>query len=77
FVAAGQVMQSLSQSQPESGYTKAAETWLDSYESEGDATVACTKVQPIFNDNSTLWQITDHFGYNHPALAAEQICYVP
>ena len=30
-----------------------------------------------FADNALLWQITDHFGYNHPALAAEQICYAP
>jgi hypothetical protein len=34
-------------------------------------------VQPIFDKNEKLWQITDHFGYNHPPMAAEQICYIP
>ncbi|MEZ4729245.1 MAG: LysM peptidoglycan-binding domain-containing protein [Caldilineaceae bacterium] len=77
FVAAGEILTSLSQGQPESGYTQAAQQWLDAYESNGDAAAACAAVQPIFDENANLWQITDHYGYNHPALAAEQICYVP
>jgi hypothetical protein len=77
FVAAGEVLTSLSQGQPESGYTKAAQQWLDAYEANADAVAACAAVQPIFDEETDLWQITDHFGYNHPALAAEQICYKP
>lgn len=77
FVAAGTVLTSLQQGQPESNYTKVAQQWLDVYESGGDATVACAEIQPIFDENADLWQITDHYGYNHPALAAEQICYIP
>lgn len=77
FVAAGETLTSLSQGQPESGYTKAAQQWLDEYEAKGDAAAACTAVQPIFDEDADLWQITDHFGYNHPALAAEQVCYTP
>lgn len=77
FVAAGETLTSLSQGQPDSGYTKAAQQWLDEYEANGDATAACAAVQPIFDEETDLWQITDHFGYNHPALAAEQVCYTP
>jgi hypothetical protein len=77
FVAAGTVLTSLSQGQPDSDYTTAAQQWLDAYEANGDAAAACAAIQSIFNENEDLWQITDHYGYNHPALAAEQICYVP
>lgn len=77
FVAAGEVLTSLSQGQPESGYTKAAQQWLDEYEANADPAAACAAVQPIFDEETDLWQITDHFGYNHPALAAEQLCYQP
>lgn len=77
FVAAGAILTSLSQGQPDSGYTKAAQQWLDEYEANGDAAAACAAIQPIFDENTDLWQITDHFGYNHPALAAEQVCYTP
>jgi hypothetical protein len=63
--------------QPDSYYTQAATQWLEHFEQNQDAAAACLAVLPIFNDNPALWQITDQFGYNHPALAAEQICYVP
>ncbi len=77
FVAAGATLQSLQQGQPDSDYTTAADQWFSSYESEGDAVAACEEVFSIFEENEELWQITDNYGYNHPALAAEQICYVP
>lgn len=77
FVAAGEILTSFSQGQPDSGYAKAAQQWLDEYEANGDAAAACAAIQPIFDENTDLWQITDHFGYNHPALAAEQVCYTP
>jgi hypothetical protein len=31
----------------------------------------------LFDRETLTWQITDHFGYNHPALAPEEICFVP
>jgi hypothetical protein len=68
---------SLRNGQPESDFTKAAQAWLDDYEQSEEISTACAAVLPIFTGNDILWQITDHFGFNHPALAAEQICYEP
>lgn len=67
----------LASGQPESGYTEAATTWLESYTATGNPDTACDAVQSIFTSNDDLWRITDQFGYNHPALAAEQICFRP
>jgi hypothetical protein len=74
---ANDTLAALQLGQPDSAYTEAAGAWLAAYEIDKDAAAACAAVQPIFNDNPQTWQITDHFGYNHPALAAEQICYAP
>lgn len=63
--------------QPDSAYTKAATEWLAEWEVSFDAQAACDVVQPIFDENEQMWKITDHFGYNHPALAADQVCFVP
>ncbi|MFN8491415.1 MAG: LysM peptidoglycan-binding domain-containing protein [Caldilineaceae bacterium] len=65
----------LTKGQPDSQYTAAAKQWLERYTADKDAKKACAAVQPIFDKNEDLWKITDHFGYNHPALAAEQVCY--
>lgn len=70
-------LDSLVKGQPDSLYTQAASQWLAEYSKAQDAAAACAAVQPIFDKNEKLWQITDHFGYNHPPMAAEQICYVP
>ena len=67
----------LTKGQPDSQYTAAAKQWLDEYTKAKDDGKACAAVQPIFDKNEELWKITDHFGYNHPALAAEQVCYKP
>ena len=67
----------LQSGQPDSDYTEAAATWLASYNATGDADAACDTVDAIFTGNDELWRITDQFGYNHPALAAEQICFRP
>ncbi|MCL4859052.1 MAG: LysM peptidoglycan-binding domain-containing protein [Caldilineaceae bacterium] len=63
--------------QPDSDYTKAATQWLTAFEANRDAAAACQSILAIFTENAMNWQITDHFGYNHPALAAEQICFQP
>jgi hypothetical protein len=75
--AAAETLSGLTQGLPESGYTEAADTWLAAYTESEDAAAACDEVAAIFAETDDLWQITDHYGYNHPALAAEQICYVP
>ncbi|MGL4651128.1 MAG: FG-GAP repeat domain-containing protein, partial [Caldilineaceae bacterium] len=63
--------------QPDSDFATAASQWLTAYKGSNNAARACEQVLPLFEANSLLWQITDHYGYNHPALAAEQICYAP
>ena len=75
--AADQDLAALQQGQPDSGFAQAAEAWLAAYRDDGDAAAACVAVQPIFDKETLTWQITDHFGINHPALAPEQVCFVP
>ncbi len=75
--AAAQDLAALQQGQPNSSFAKAAEQWLDAYTARKDAAAACRTIQPIFDKETLTWQITDHFGYNHPALAPEQVCFVP
>lgn len=68
-------------------YVTAARTWWDGFSAEldaedtvdvaGAAQAACGEVLPLFDANPELWQVTDQYGYNHPVLAAEQICFVP
>jgi LysM repeat protein len=74
---AAAVLAELEQSQPGSAYSRAAAGWLKAYDEEGDAELACAALQPLFDRETLTWQITDHFGYNHPALAPEEICFVP
>lgn len=62
---------------PESLYTEAAGQWLEAFTGGATAADACAEVAPIFVENDELWQVTDHFGFSHPALAAEAICFVP
>jgi hypothetical protein len=62
---------------PGSPYAEAAQRWLDEFTTSADAATACDSIASILEENPDMWQITDHFGYNHPALAAEQICFVP
>jgi hypothetical protein len=77
LAAAAQDLAALEQGQPDSGFAEAAAQWLDSYTARKDAAAACRAVQPIFDKETLTWQITDHFGYNHPALAPEQVCFIP
>ncbi len=70
-------LDALTLGQPDSHFTTAAQQWLAAYERNNNGAAACQAVESIFTGNAMLWQITDHFGYNHPTLAAEQICYQP
>lgn len=67
----------LTQGQPDGPFTAATQTWAAKYVETGDAQAACDAVSSFFDANELTWQITDHFGYNHPALAAKQLCFVP
>jgi len=74
---AGMILQELNNVQAGSLYAQATQQWLDSFLDTDDPVGACQTIQPLFNQNVDLWKVTDQFGYNHPALAAEQICYIP
>ncbi len=76
-IAARATLLALQSGQPEGAYTQAATEWLDSFTATGNAATACSRISRIFTENEDLWKITDHFGYNHPALPAQQICFVP
>ena len=62
---------------PDTSFTNAATQWLAEYARAGSVQAACTVVQTVFDRDTVTWQVTDHFGYNHPALAAEQVCFTP
>ncbi len=76
-IAARATLLALQAGQPDADYTRAATQWLETYTATGNAANACSDVESIFAENEDLWKITDHFGYNHPALPAQQICFVP
>ncbi|MEZ4638312.1 MAG: hypothetical protein R2873_34215 [Caldilineaceae bacterium] len=67
----------LTEAQPDARYTAVATDWLAAYQADGDATAACEAVLDVFEVDSDMWQVTDQYGYNHPVLAAEQICFIP
>ena len=75
--AAAATVAALAEEQPDAPYTQAATQWLEAFQTTGDPAAACARIQPIFDNETTTWQMTDHFGINHPALGPEQICFVP
>ncbi len=75
--AAAATLLALQSGQPDSDYTAASAEWLAEYNASGDPEAACAAVVDIFRANGRLWRITDEYGYNHPALAAGQICFTP
>ena len=75
--AAKQTLAAMTAEQPETTFTKAATGWLAEFERAGSGAASCAAVQTLFDRDTVTWQITDHFGYNHPALAAEQVCFIP
>lgn len=74
---AGTTLAALQQAQPDGDFAAAADKWLTRYVSDGDDVAACAELLDIFEENEDLWQITDNYGYNHPALGPEQICFNP
>ncbi len=70
-------LETLTESESQSRYTEAARAWLDAYYSVPDPVAACAAVMSIFLDSPDLWQITEEFGADHPALSVRQVCYVP
>ena len=74
---ADSLLETLEESQPEDRYTKAARAWLNAYTSVPNPVAACAAVMSIFLDSPELWQITEEFGRDHPALNRRQVCYAP
>jgi hypothetical protein len=75
--AAASSLAVLETAQPDSKYAAITAQWLESYNEAEDAVAACESVRATFLASDELWQVTDHYGFDHPALAAEQICFVP
>ena len=75
--AAESLLATVAHSQPQSKYTEAARAWLEAYSVNPDPAAACAAVLSIFFDTPALWQITEEFGQDHPALTAQQVCYLP
>ena len=71
------LLETLEESQPEDRYTEAARAWLNAYTSVPNPVAACAAVMSTFLDRPELWQITEEFGRDHPALNIRQVCYAP
>jgi LysM repeat protein len=65
------------EAQMDNPYSAVAVDWLAAFERDGDGQAACALVREAFDTTPALWQVTDQFGFDHPALGADQICYVP
>ena len=70
-------LETFAESQPESKYSRAARAWLNAYYSVPNPVAACAAALSIFLDSPNLWQITEEFGDDHPALTVRQVCFVP
>lgn len=71
------LVESLAEEQPENRYVRAASSWLTAYYSVPNPVAACAAVMSVFLDSPELWQITEEFGDDHPALNVRQVCHVP
>lgn len=71
------LLESLAEEQPESRYVRAARAWLTAYYSVPNPVAACAAVMSVFLNSPELWQITEEFGDDHPALNVRQVCHVP
>ena len=71
------LLESLAEEQPENRYVRAARSWLTAYYSVPNPVAACAAVMSVFLDSPELWQITEEFGDDHPALNVRQVCHVP
>ena len=74
---AGAILADFASKDPKSAYLDVAQRWLDSYTADNDPAAACDAIADTLTKSKQLWQITDNFGNNHPALASGQICYAP
>ncbi len=74
---AQETLAALQEEQGDSLYAQATHSWLEAYLQEGDPSAACAPVTELAEKQAKMWQITDQYGFDHPALAAEQICFVP
>ncbi len=75
--AAQTVLDELAAEDAENPFAVAGAQWLAAFQASGDAAAACKSVQDVFDDETVTWQLTDHFGTDHPPLAPEEMCFVP
>jgi hypothetical protein len=75
--AAQVVLDELAAADDENPFAAAGAQWLAAFQAEGDPAAACAAVQTIFDRETITWQVTDHFGTDHPPLAPEEMCFVP
>jgi hypothetical protein len=71
------VLDEMTAEDAENPFTAAGAEWLAAFQANGNATTACKAVQDIFDDETVTWQLTDHFGTDHPPLAPEELCFEP
>jgi len=71
------LLESLAEEQPENRYVRAARAWLTAFYSVPNPVAACAAVMSVFLASPELWQITEEFGDDHPALNFRQVCHVP
>ncbi|MFN8445701.1 MAG: LysM peptidoglycan-binding domain-containing protein [Caldilineaceae bacterium] len=67
----------LNESNANEDYKAIAATWLEHYQSDLNAATACNSILATLTAKQELWQVTDHYGINHPTLGSDRICFVP
>jgi hypothetical protein len=71
--ATAQIAQ-LSADYPGSIYDEVGQLWLASYESSGDAALACEEVTLFVGENSAAWEMLADYGYTNPSFEAVDVC---
>jgi hypothetical protein len=71
--AAAQIA-TLSTEYPGSVYDEVGQLWLESYESSGDAALACEDVTLFAEEDSAAWEMLADYGYTNPSFEAVDVC---
>jgi LysM repeat protein len=71
--AAAQIAE-LSEQYPGSIYDEVGQLWLESYETENDAALACDEVVLFAEENSAAWELLADYGYTNPSFEAVDVC---
>lgn len=71
---AAAAIEQLSTQYPGSIYDEVGQLWLESYESSGDAALACEDVTAYAEENSAAWEMLADYGYTNPSFEAVDVC---